>query len=1362
MKHQRTLRRVAVALMLLVAFLFQGTWALAGTVGSITGTVTTKAGQPLAGALVKADSPSEVTAAVTDAHGHFQFLGLSPDTYTVTAEKAGYNTISLSGITVFADQTQTVSLVTEPALKTIATVKSVSAGNLVKPGTTASVYTVTSAVQKLVASNSGGNNLDTAYSAIYSQPGVTTTGNGAFGFGQTFYIRGASYSQTGYEFDGVPVNRAFDNYSANSLSNVGVASTEIYTGGSPADASSATLGGYIDQTIKSGTYPGYGKAEVTLGYPGYRHGLYVQAGGATPNRLFSYYVGLSSMNYIPNFINNQNGGNLNPDGSNAYGLQSLPAFYNSGSALYGVNEAFTRIHGGPLTTCLPNGTAPAGSMTATGSDLLFGIFGPAPVPVCGVYAPLNEAVATAFQYGTGTRDTENVFNFHFALPHKKDAGRDDIQLLYDVYGYHTIGYDNINTAGTLGLLQNAYAGWGGPTGYASVINGAFNPPGFSYPTYGGAGSAYANVCGLLGVLSSPGTFGTNPCATNGGSPLAYADSLYYPAGSVAFGSSAAAAAGKGQPYLFPSSPQQRLSFQGISPGLNSGIWNDGSIIKLQYQKNINERSFLRLYGYTFYSDWLQNDPNGAANGLGLLGIGYASSSDYELSTHSRGLGFEYDNQLNDKNMLTFAGNYVTASTVRWNNSQPNTSPGNTPAATLQTASGACYSFEPNTITTGIVDPSYSPGSPAGIQVSCLSPLAGQPISVVNSGTLPGIPPSAAAVGANWLFTSNIGANGNRNSVTPTFYTLSLNDGYTPTSKLNFNLGFRYESYKYGLAQFNDAESNFWVNQFNTTACVDPAGLSQASAADQLPSGTSQSPLNGYPANLTTAPGAPCPVDGITNDQLYHPGSHGVPLLNLASTNSLTKATESLRLGGTYTINPDTVVRFSAGRYVQPTETAFEQVLTYTDGYDTARNLFNSSYYNLGLASTVHDNPLQYSNNYDISLEKHLKGTDITFRLTPYYRYTSDQLVTTPLPGGLAGGFNAATQKSSGVELALQVGNPANNGFAGALSYTYAHVRQKFSLINGSNNITVLQQNLKSFFNLTKSNGGSPCYQLPGLVGAPTGPIAGVSCSTVQAPGAYPIIANPYYTLYPNTTYSQYIAQFDPNGYYPTYANYFPNGTSGDPYSAIAPNTFTGYLTYKKNRLMLGANFDLQEGTRYGSPFTSTGVNPLTCGQNQGSVGIVPGSQLPDYQSCTGSVPIPDPATGTFDGIGQFREPWQLNIGAQATYELNPKVSTTLTIANLVNRCFGGTKMPWSSAYPANNITCSYAPNGSFPALGSSFLGYIPGAANNVAGAGYYYGSSPTATQNGTAGYPNVFNYPYTPYAFGGLPIQVYFQVNVKV
>src|SRR5579863_8408427 len=342
MSYKRTLRRVAVALMLLVAFLIQGTWALAGTTGSVTGTVTDEAGAPLAGVTVKVTSASQTAAATTDASGHYGFLSLDPDTYTITATKDGYVAFNNPGVVVFADQAQTISISLTKGLKQIAKVTSKASGSLVKSGTTSDVYAINAVAQKQTAVASGGQNLDSAYSAIYTQPGVVTSSNGNFGFGQTFYIRGSSYSQAGYEFDGVPVNRAFDNYNANSLSTLGTSQTEIYTGGSPASAGSATLAGYINQTIKTGTYPGYGSGQITVGGPEFRHGALVEAGGATPDRLFSYYVGISGMNYIPNLIDNQNGGDLNPDGSNQYGIQGYGQFggFGSGSLLYGLNSLF--------------------------------------------------------------------------------------------------------------------------------------------------------------------------------------------------------------------------------------------------------------------------------------------------------------------------------------------------------------------------------------------------------------------------------------------------------------------------------------------------------------------------------------------------------------------------------------------------------------------------------------------------------------------------------------------------------------------------------------------------------------------------------------------------------------------------------------------------------------------------------------------------------------------------------------------------------------------------------------------------------------------------------------------------------------
>ncbi len=247
--QRRRLRHVYVAALLLIAFLYQGTWALAGTTGSLSGVVTTTSNAPISGADVTVSSPSGHSSTTTDAGGHFNFLSLAPDTYTVTVSKANYANTSTPGVVVFADQAQTLQLQMSQQLKTIATVRSQAQGTLVKAGTTTDVYAVNATTATALATSGGGNNLNSAYSAIYSQPGVVGL-PGNFGFGQVFYIHGSSYNQIGYEFDGVPVNRAFDNYNANSLSNLGAQSTEVYTGGGPAGATSPTLGGYINQVIK--------------------------------------------------------------------------------------------------------------------------------------------------------------------------------------------------------------------------------------------------------------------------------------------------------------------------------------------------------------------------------------------------------------------------------------------------------------------------------------------------------------------------------------------------------------------------------------------------------------------------------------------------------------------------------------------------------------------------------------------------------------------------------------------------------------------------------------------------------------------------------------------------------------------------------------------------------------------------------------------------------------------------------------------------------------------------------------------------------------------------------------------------------
>jgi len=191
-----------------------------------------------------------------------------------------------------------------------------------------------------------------------------------------------------------------------------------------------------------------------------------------------------------------------------------------------------------------------------------------------------------------------------------------------------------------------------------------------------------------------------------------------------------------------------------------------------------------------------------------------------------------------------------------------------------------------------------------------------------------------------------------------------------------------------------------------------------------------------------------------------------------------------------------------------------------------------------------------------------------------------------------------------------------------------------------------------------------------------------------------------------------------------------------------------------------------QGAKYGSPTEIIGIDPRNCASNQlngGRVGASsPQANRADYQTCAfspytpnGFLAIPNPYSGTFDNIGQYREPWLFNLSAQLSYEFSPKVKGTLLLSNLVNRCFGGDKTPWSSAYPANNVVCGYWGNTPF------FIGTPNPAGGMSNGAGFFYGASPHDPANGTAGYPHPYDFPYAPVS-GGIPFQAYFSLNIRL
>jgi hypothetical protein len=129
-------RLVQIALVAVMMLLCQGTWALAGTTGALNGVVSSKDGTPLAGVKVTASSPSESVSTISSSTGNFSFVSLTPDTYEVTASKDGYDTTSQPGVSVFADNAQTVKISMQTSTKTLGHITTTAASALVKAGTT--------------------------------------------------------------------------------------------------------------------------------------------------------------------------------------------------------------------------------------------------------------------------------------------------------------------------------------------------------------------------------------------------------------------------------------------------------------------------------------------------------------------------------------------------------------------------------------------------------------------------------------------------------------------------------------------------------------------------------------------------------------------------------------------------------------------------------------------------------------------------------------------------------------------------------------------------------------------------------------------------------------------------------------------------------------------------------------------------------------------------------------------------------------------------------------------------------------------------------------------------------------------------
>jgi hypothetical protein len=1000
-------RHAFVALLVAISMLVQVTWALAGTTGRLTGTVVDQGtGAPVAGARVTVNAPSQTVSTVSDGAGRFSILSLAPDTYTVSVEKSDYAPLSVAGITIFADQVQNVTIQLQKALKTIATVRSQAAGALVKSGTTQDIYSVNATTANAVQGLGGGGSLNSAYSAIASQPGVYVP-QGQAGWAQSVYIRGANYTQLGYEFDGVPVQRSFDQYPANNLSALGQQEVQVYTGSTPVNAQSSAIGGFINQVIKTGTYPGFGDLQGGIGAPAFYHRLEAEVGGANPNRTFSYYAGIAGYNQQFRFFSQYNGAELD---------QIFGTPYNFVAANCGAPDA--------TAGCYANAAGYFGAFPIGPSGTAFGPF------------------YYGFE-GSEIADRESVANFHFAIPHHHDAGRDDIQLLYDVSYLKT-------------TFPESFGDWN----YAmnNVTNGTATIGGTTFPNCGAPGLAPGAACAILPGLTQ-----------------SYLDTQVYngPMGTALN----AGNLGQVAPYYQPGSPTNR-EFDAQTPVQNRDFYSNNSAIwKLQYQKNLGSSAYARVYGYTFYSNWLQQALSGATLSNFIAG---SVSPDYGVITHTSGVVGQLAAQLS-QHLVTLTGGYTQASTIRWNDAWYAASP--TVAVAVNSAdptNGICYAVGAGPSTPMPCDakgvsqyvlPGVTPGTTNGVPPLTTRHATDPTVGAIGSFTCGSGPCEYYTVGA--------GYRGAYNTVEPKFTNAALEDTWRPNDRFVINAGVHYDDFNYALSDTTQAPSFLGLG-----SQIGPRLLYQNSF------------LNWYCFN--TLEGLHVTPNGTPNSC---PAGEAVKWTNASPTNNSYQAWEP-RVGVTYTINPLNVLRASWGKYDQPASSAFQQYQNASNNLPltSPTNLFYPS----GYTTPAHTIFPEESFNADLSWEHQFKGTDVSLKFTPFYRTTRNEIFNVVLDPrtNFVSGLNVGHKKVYGAELAVQKGDFTRNGLSALFSFTYTYGNVAFSpLPNGSTVVTPINTAIAQYNAYT-----SKCAPFQGNPTATSGVPA--NCLTPALPGQPAIPAPP--------------------------------------------------------------------------------------------------------------------------------------------------------------------------------------------------------------------------------------------------------------
>jgi len=638
--------------------------------------------------------------------------------------------------------------------------------------------------------------------------------------------------------------------------------------------------------------------------------------------------------------------------------------------------------------------------------------------------------------------------------------------------------------------------------------------------------------------------------------------------------------------------------------------NGVGIYKLQYQHNISSREYVRVFGYNIYSNWYINGPLSA-----FLPFG-AEVGDYENIFHQHGLTAQYANQLSDQHLLTISAFYNHGHSERYSTT------GAFPPCTIDCSSSSGQA----SFITNLIDSAGNCYDSAGLADTCFSTANRGNFAGIGAGPMPypAVGPALAA-GAQWIVTSN-GYHANVNKVDQTFTAAAINDDWHPSAAVTVNIGARIENYRVAFPDLSAAypAREFWFAAYNREFCFGSGLLA---------------PTNrGFTAGVLNS----CPA-----------GTAPVALTNPTGGGSFSHSVFQPRGGITWQVGADDVLRASAGIFARPAST---REASWNTAEQNLPVLLGADFLQYGFTTPEHDVRPDRSTNFDFSWEHHFTGSSVSFKLTPFYRSTQDQLqqlIVNPLTG-LFASFNAGHQISDGVEFALSAGDFSRNGFAGKFAFTFTRSRVQYeNFANGRNVIDNLNTFIQTYNGYTSACAGSTSLQCTatGIASPKAAPCFSTSGAPllVCAPGD---IGNPYFMNAPQPL-------LDRNGWYSTYDLIPAPFAAANGYET--PEVGSLILNYRRDKWSFTPSVVYSSGAKYGSPVVWPGYDPSAC------TGTVSGTTA-NTSTCSANIFIPDVYTGKFDNLGDFQEPWRITANMQIGYEATPAVKYTLTLTNLVDQC----------------------------------------------------------------------------------------------